>query len=115
MAKTTRSNNVGKGALTIYALLATLTGGALFELGSGPFGYASLTSLLAAQPADQQAANRYGKMRIRADRRLCREYSLDNETQKIVPSGTVLCNPDDAFHFDQRSRTEIIRDAFRGQ
>lgn len=116
MARKTHSSNVGKGAITIYALLAALTGVALFELGAAPLGYAPLTSLLAAKPAQEPLSDqRYGKMWIRADGRHCRAFSLDNETQAIIPSGTVACNTDSGTSYDQRSRTEIIRDAFRGQ
>lgn len=112
-----RSSKVGIGALAIAALFIMLVACVLFELGASPLGYGSLTSLLGSPPAEDQAAGqRYGKMRIRADRRHCREYSLDNESQKIRLSGTVVCNPEDDYaHFDQRSRAEIIRDAFRGQ
>jgi hypothetical protein len=116
MAKTLR-NKIGIGALIVYALLTALTTVVLFELGSKPLGYASLASLLPSRSAEDEAAKqRYGKMWIRADHLgHCREYALDNKTQRIVLSGMVVCNPEQYARFNQRSRAELIRDAFRGQ
>jgi hypothetical protein len=115
MAKT-QNSKIGIGALIAYALLTVLTAAALFEMGSEPLGYASLTSLFSSRTGEEQAArHRYGKMWIRADSGHCREYALDNETQQVVLSGLVACNPEHYTRFDQPSRAKIIRDAFRRQ
>ncbi len=115
MAKT-QNSKIGIGALIAYALLTVLTAAVLFEMGSEPLGYASLTSLFSFRTGEEQAARqRYGKMWIRADSGHCREYALDNETQRVVLSGLVACKPEQYTRFDQRSRAKVIRDAFRGQ
>lgn len=110
-------SKIGVTALIAYTGLTVATAVALFELGSTPLGYSSLSSRFVAAPVeDKAAAQRYGKMWVRSDHAgRCREYSLDNKTQQIVPSGTVVCDQEQFDRYNQRSRTEIIRDAFRGQ
>jgi hypothetical protein len=112
-----RHTKLGVGAVAAYAAIVVITACVLYELGSGHLGYSSLTSKLFSPPIEQSdSARRYGKMLVKSDQYgNCRSYSLDNDTQQLVPGGTVVCDREQNARFKQRSRTDIFRQAFGGQ
>lgn len=112
-----RHNRVGIGALIAYAALVVATAFSLFELGSEQLGYSSLTGWFLPKPAAHpDAGRRYGKMQIRSDYKgHCREYSLDNKTQELVSTGTVVCDQQQYERNRQRTRADVFREAFGGQ
>lgn len=116
MAKAMQTRT-GLGALAIYAAIVVVAAFVFYEIGSGSFGYSSLTGALASASDERPAAaQRYGKILMRADiYGHCREFSIDNQTQQMVPTGTVVCDREQKERFHPRSRTEIIREAFSGQ
>jgi hypothetical protein len=111
-----RHAKTGIGALIVYAALLVVTAFVLYELGSEPLGYSSLASRFLPPSEEQTAeARRFGKMRVRADQfGHCREYSVDNRTQELVQSGTVVCDREQYARTRQRTKADVIREAFGG-
>ena len=105
----------GLAALAAYVAGVVVVALGGWELGARQLGYEPLTARLFAPEGPSEAeVRRYGRMLVKADwQGNCREYTVDNRTQRVVDKGIVPCDPRKETAPQQKSGGGGAFDSFR--